>query len=123
MIHLLLELKNEVQRLRNRNQFLEAQVSIIELFKRLTLGNQECGTMGVDVLWMADKAIADLGRKEEQEKEASKSWPLPPCPACKSSERVELSPPESANRGRYFCPCNEPGSPGDSGHFDSNLHC
>lgn len=44
---------------------------------------------------------------------------LPACPACKSRERVTTSPAESATRGAFFCPCNEAGSPGDSGHFNA----
>ncbi len=43
---------------------------------------------------------------------------IPKCPACRRSSRVEISPPESTERGKYFCPCNEPGSPGPSGHFN-----
>lgn len=40
----------------------------------------------------------------------------PNCPCCHSNARVIVSPPESAARGKWFCPCNEPG--GTSGHFD-----
>ncbi len=41
---------------------------------------------------------------------------LPACPCCHSNERVIVSPPESAERGPFFCPCNEPGV-NASGHF------
>ena len=44
--------------------------------------------------------------------------PKPKCPCCGSSARVELSPAESAFRGRWFCPCNAPGS-NESGHFNA----
>jgi hypothetical protein len=44
---------------------------------------------------------------------------MPVCPACKVNSRVSVSPPESASRGKFFCPCNETGSPGDSGHFNA----
>ena len=41
----------------------------------------------------------------------------PPCPCCKTDERVTISPSGSRNRGAWFCPCNEPGE-NSSGHFD-----
>lgn len=47
--------------------------------------------------------------------------PAPACPACKSNARVTPSPKESAFRGAWFCPCNEPRPMrgcGESGHFD-----
>lgn len=45
---------------------------------------------------------------------------MPVCPDCGSNNCVTLSPKESAYRGKYFCPCNEPGTkPSGSGHFDA----
>lgn len=45
---------------------------------------------------------------------------MPICPDCKSDKRVALSPSESSWRGKFFCPCNDPGAkPSKSGHFDA----
>lgn len=42
---------------------------------------------------------------------------MPPCPCCKINTLVTESPAESAYRGMFFCPCNEPGA-NPSGHFN-----
>lgn len=48
---------------------------------------------------------------------------MPPCPCCKTNARVSLSPPESKDRGEFFCPCNDAPPEGmamASGHFDAD---
>lgn len=105
-IQILTEASAEIRRLRRQNEILNAKVEVMDLFACVLHTNpaqHTGGVMGVDIAWQMDKEAARLK--------------LPICPDCHSNANVTLSPPESAVRGEYFCPCNEPGQRA-SGHFN-----
>jgi hypothetical protein len=113
-IQILTEATHEIHRLRRQNEILNAKVEVMELFACVlhTSPAQHGNCMAVDIAWQMEKEAERL--KAEQGPE------IPFCPDCHSKVLVTLSPPESASRGKWFCPCNEPSTkPSGSGHFDA----
>lgn len=74
---------------------------------RLAVDDRAHTTNGADTPYAAPPVVNPL---------ATIRIAMPDCPCCKSNARVTRSPSESAWRGEYFCPCNEPGE-NPSGHF------
>lgn len=64
MKHLLLEAKHEIEALRRRNQILEAQVGVVEVFAAALGLKRNEGGMAVDVAWSLQKAVDELDRAE-----------------------------------------------------------
>ncbi len=70
MKHLLIEAKSEIERLRRRNEILEAKVEVMNLFGTVlhTYPNHDGGAMAVDIAWSLQKGIEELEAKEAAEK-------------------------------------------------------
>lgn len=62
--HLLIDAKNEITGLRRRNELLEAQQSVVEVFAAAFGLKRSQGGMSIDVAWMLQKEIDDLKLRE-----------------------------------------------------------
>jgi hypothetical protein len=63
MKHLLLEAKHEIEALRRRNEILQAQVEVVEVFSVALLGPRPPQGMSIDVAWSLQKKINELDAK------------------------------------------------------------
>jgi hypothetical protein len=60
MINLLEDAKREIKGLRQRNEVLEAQVGVVEVFAAALGLKRNKGGAGIDVLWSIQKKIEEL---------------------------------------------------------------
>lgn len=60
MKHLLNEAANEIESLRRRNELLEAQMDVVEIFRVALMGPRRAGGASPDVVWSLRRKIAEL---------------------------------------------------------------
>ena len=70
MKHLLLEAKAEIDRLRRRNEILEAKVSTMELFATVLHTNPHYPSevMSEDVAWKLHRAFTEIEQEENKQR-------------------------------------------------------
>ena len=60
MKHLLQDAANEIESLRRRNELLEAQIGVVEVFRAALMGQPRERGASPDVVWALRKKITEL---------------------------------------------------------------